>query len=654
MSGFRASLYLLLVCFCVGCVSAQPAAERPALSKKEQKLFAEARRAYDQRDFASSATLLESILEKNQSVPDVFYLRALNHRRLGQYEAALATLRRGQAADTSPSPTLYVELGQLEAQLGNFAGSLAAYQKYQQAVGTDAKPARRARADELVRKAEIALDLASRPVPYTATPLPGELNTSENGEYFPSLSADGNSLIFTRRVKQENEDFYRSDRLEDGSWSVAQPLAGVNSAFNEGAQSITADGKYLVFTICERPENRGSCDLYYSQQVESGGWTPAKTIGASINTEADESQPAISADGKLLFFSSNRPGGRGGKDIYVAGRLPDGEWSSPSNLGEVINTPGNEQYPFWAADGTTLYFTSDTHPGLGGEDLFRTRLTRQNTWAEVTNLGYPINTAGDETNIFIGLDGATAYFSKKYIQAGSGLTDVDIYTFELPADLRPTPATYLEARVIDAVTKQPVDAVIALAPQAEDAPVSYLGPDADGRFLTVLPAGKDYFLTVEQPGYLFYGENFRLTGELLPEEPFRLTVELQPVEEAVAAGGTEADGSIAFKNVLFETGSATLLPVSGQELDRLVNVLLDQPSLRVEIAGHTDDVGDEQANQLLSEQRAAAVSEYLREHEVDSSRITTTGYGESRPVATNDTAEGRAQNRRTTFKLSGR
>lgn len=651
MSGIRILFYFLTLPLFIGCASAQPASGNNQLGKKDQKAFTEARSAYDLGQYPAAAKTLDELLGKYPSVADLHYLKALTYRQQGEYEKALAALESGKSNDASPSPTLYVELGQLQAQLGDFKASLEAYRTYQQAIGPAAKPGRREKAAELVRRAEIAVQIASRPVPFRAEPLPGSLNTSEHLEYFPSLSPDGKSMVFTRRVNRQNEDFYRSNLLEDGSWSEAVPLSGVNSEFNEGAQSISADGKFLVFTICERPENRGSCDLYFSRQVEGGEWTPARSIGRSINTEADESQPSISADGRLLFFSSNRPGGIGGKDLYVSGMLPDGSWSAPANLGKEINTPGNEQYPFWAADGKTLFFTSNLHPGLGGEDLFRTELTPQNTWEAPVNLGYPINTAQDETNLFVGLNGSTAYFSKRYVQSGTGVTDVDIYSFELPPALQPTPATYLEALVIDAKTKQALSATIRLSPLSQDAPPTFLSTGTDGKFLTVMPAGKDYALTVEQPGYLFYSDRFVLTGDLLPEEPYRLTIELQPVEEALVAGGTEADGSTAFRNVLFETGSATLLPVSGQELDVLVSLLQNNKSFNVEIAGHTDDVGEDVDNQRLSEARAVSVADYLSQQGIAPGRINTIGFGEDRPVAANDSPEGRAQNRRTTFRL---
>lgn len=653
VTGIRPCLYALLLLFCFSCVSAQPGTSNasPKLNKKDQQTFAKARSQFDIGDFVGAKDMLDRLIKKNPSFADLYFLRALTFKERGDYQGAVDNVTQGLSKETKNKAIAQRQLGELYAKLGEFDNSLASYEAYLAGVSSSVRAERTQKAQALVEKARIAADIASRPVPFKASPLSGGINTTEHLEYFPSLSLDGKSMIFTRRVyPQENEDFYRSDRLEDGSWSEAVPLEGINTALNEGAQSITADGNFLVFTMCGGPVNRGSCDLYFSERTENG-WTNAQGISRNINTEAYEAQPSISADGRLLFFSSDRAGGQGSEDLYVSGRMEDGQWTVPSNLGPTINTRGKEQYPFWAADGKTLYFTSNNHPGLGGEDLFKTQLTPQNTWTKPENLGYPINTAHDETNLFISLNGSTAFFSKQYVNPAVGKRDVDIFSFELPLSIRPNPATYLEATVIDKKSRQPIMANVRVSPISADAPPSFFRTGEDGSFLTVMPTGKDYALTVNEVGYVFYSDRFTLSGKLVPEEPFRLTIELEQVEEIIASGGTEEDGSTAFKNVLFETGSATLLPVSAQELDRLVELLLEASNFQVEIAGHTDDVGDDSANQRLSEARANSVKIYLQENGVNERRITTLGYGESRPVADNASEAGRTENRRTTFRL---
>ena len=650
MSGFRPLLHLFILLFLAHCAVAQPGSIPSSLKKKDQKRLTEARDALSTADMVRARSSLNQLIDGYPQNQELYFLRSEALRALGEYAAAEKDIQTGITYAAKVPSVAYRKLAEVAALSGNFSGAVVAYRQYRDALTGSARPERQQEAARLLAKAEAAAALAANPVPYIPNRLSDSINTDAHLEYFPTLSLDGERLIFTRRVNGENEDFYFSERNANGEWTSARPLEGINTEFDEGAQTISGDGQYLVYTVCNRPEGAGSCDLYYS--VWSGAsWSRARSLGPKINTRFYEAQPSISPDGRLLFFSSNREGGEGGSDLYASARLTDGSWSVPRNLGPNINSPGKESYPFWSADGQTLFFTSNGHPGLGGEDLFRVVLDANNVWGVPENLGYPINTSADETNLFVARNGTRAYFSKREVDAGTGRSDVDIFEFELPPTLRPKPTTYVEATVTDAVSGVPLSATVRLRPLAQDAPPAVRRSNPRGYFLATLPAGKDYALTVNLEGYVFYSDRFSLSEGFTQEEPYQLNIRLQPLLEAVATGGEEADGSTAFRNVLFATGSAELLPVSGDELDRLAELLRKAPGYHVEISGHTDDVGGDVNNLALSRQRAASVKSYLVAQGVAADRVSTQGFGEARPVAPNDTEEGRARNRRTTFKL---
>lgn len=646
-------LFLSLFTF-ASCATAQRgASEISSLKKKDQRLLAEANSALDLGQFSQAKQALDKLIGDNPDLPRLYYLRSIASRERGDFSAAIEDVKSGMARKKGGDAKANRELGDLYSRNGQFPEAVEALEAYASSAYVGARAERGETARALLDRAKTARDLAANPVAFSPEPVPGGINTPDNMEYFPSLSPDGQSMVLTRRVNGRQEDFYLSEKLEDGTWSVAEPLEGVNTEFNEGAQSITADGNYLVYTACDRPDGAGSCDLYYSERNERGNWTAPRNLGPEVNTRDYEAQPSISADGALLFFASRRPGGLGGADLYLCARLSSGKWSRPVNLGPTVNTKGNEQYPFWSPDGATLYFTSNGHPGLGGDDLFRSGLSPENKWLEPVNLGYPINTAADETNIFVGLNGSTAYFSKGERRPETGKTDVDIYQFELPENLRPAPATYVKATVTDAETGQPLVATVRLRPLDQTAPPTSRQTGKSGSFLAVLPAGQDYALTVDLPGYLFYADRFSLAEGLTQTGPYALAIALQPVkDEPVVSDRAEADGAIAFRNVLFTSGSAELLPVSGDELDRLAELLSKAPGYSVEIVGHTDNIGEDDDNLQLSRQRAEAVRDYLVAAGISPARISTRGDGETKPIDTNDTEAGRARNRRTTFRLN--
>lgn len=543
-------------------------------------------------------------------------------------------------------PKAWYPLGMSRLRLEKYESAATAFERFLQSPGRNENL--KQRAERYLANARFAAEAVKNPLPFQPKPLSDSINTPMP-ESLPSITADGNTLVFTRIVNRQ-EDFYLSRKLPDGVWSKAQPMTDINTPFNEGAQSISADGRTLVFNACNLPEGLGSCDLYISYFI-NGRWSRPNNLGDPVNSKYLERQPTLSADGKVIIFSSDRPGGYGGRDLWLVRRKPNGDWSLPANLGATINTAGNEDCPFFHPDGQTLYFMSDGHPGMGGFDLFLSRLSPEGIFGQPQNLGYPINTTANEGALIVSLDGATAWFTSDARDPDAKPGDnpaginTDILQFEMPPGLRPAPVTYVKATVRDAVSGQllPARSELHLMPENR-----LLQSDSTAsELLWCLPAGYNYALHVSHEGYLFHSERFQLDSTRSIDRPFLLDIRLTPVP-AGAAPAAEAR-PVVLHNLFFDTGSALFLPESKAELDRLQNLLKAEPDLRLQINGHTDNIGSDAANQRLSELRAKAVCDYLILGGIAPERLRYKGFGETMPVAPNDTEEGRRRNRRTEF-----
>jgi outer membrane protein OmpA-like peptidoglycan-associated protein len=379
------------------------------------------------------------------------------------------------------------------------------------------------------------------------------------------------------------------------------------------------------------------CDLYYSTR-EGDRWSSPKNAGSPINSRYSEKHPAISADGRILYFTSNRPGGLGSYDIWMSERSGE-NWSKPVNLGDSVNTSGLEQSPFIHPDQQSLYFSSTGWPGMGQGDLFLTRLKRKGEWTTAKNLGYPINTHDDDIGLSLNARGNRAYFASN---RGEGM-DTDIYTFEMPEDIRPVPVSYMKGRVYDSRNMRGLKAVLQLIDLETEETVMELESHAgEGDYLISLPGERDYALNVSADGYLFYSEHFTFTGLHSKLEPLVRDVPLEPVR---------VGSVVVLHNIFFGTDSYELEPASRTELKRVYDFLLVNPAIGVEISGHTDNTGTPEHNQNLSEQRARSVVEYLVNRGIDTKRLKAAGYGELQPRADNELEEGRALNRRTELKI---
>jgi outer membrane protein OmpA-like peptidoglycan-associated protein/tetratricopeptide (TPR) repeat protein len=466
----------------------------------------------------------------------------------------------------------------------------------------------------------------------------GDSVNTINLEYFPSITVDSRKFIFTKRIKS-NEDIYESN-LENGKWTNATPLAGkINStSFNEGASNISQDGKWMIFTGCNFPKGSGSCDLYISY-LNNNGWSEPENLGRNVNSEFWESTPSLSPDKRDLYFSSNVPGGFGGKDLWVCHRDENGKWQEAVNLGAEINTAADESTPFIHADNQTLFFNSNGHEGYSEKpDLFLSRKQPDGKWSKPENLGYPINTIEDEGSLVVAADGKTAYFSSDRSDSKGGL---DIYSFELRSDVRPLKTLWVKGKVFDIKTKTGLPSTVELTDLSTREIISKVQTDEEGNYLVTLPVGKDYAFNVHRKGYLFYSENYNMR-DISSDSTYTADIPLQPIE---------ANAHIVLKNVFFDSKKTTLKPESIIELDNVVRLMNENPNMKILISGYTDNVGKPADNLALSKGRAVAVVNYLISKGINDSRLSFKGFGETNPVGDNSTEEGRALNRRTELSV---
>jgi outer membrane protein OmpA-like peptidoglycan-associated protein/tetratricopeptide (TPR) repeat protein len=588
----------------------------------------------DRHDYANASVQLENAIQADANFTEAHAQLADLLRLQQRHKEALVHYNRVLELNPEFSRAIYLKAGEAEINTANYSQAKIHLDKYMTYPGIT--PENRAYARKLVSDCVFSLEALQHPVPFKPVNLGPQIN-SANDEYLPVSTADENTLIFTRKISS-NEDFYKSTR-QNGQWANATYLSRlINTAeYNEGAQALSQDGKYLFFTGCNRPDGLGKCDIYVSQK-KGEDWNKPFNLGAPVNSAGWESQPSISADGRTLYFVSNRKGGYGGYDIWKC-QITDKGWSQPENLGPTVNTPFDEQSPYIHPDDSTLYFCSNGWPGMGNKDLFISRLNKAGKWEKPENMGYPINSCGDENGMSISTTGGYAYFASNTL---SGYGGFDIYMFELPEKTRPQAVTYVKGSVVDAVTQKPIDAEVEIVDLATNRPVYRDATSADkGDFLVPLVTGHNYGLTISKNGYLFSSENFALNGQKA-NKPFQIEVPLSTIE----IGKTSI-----LKNVFFDVNRYDLKPESQSALQNLINFMALNPSVRIELAGYTDNMGNDQLNQTLSQNRAKSVYDYLVNHGVQQGRLQFKGYGKQQPVAPNTTDENRAKNRRTEFKI---
>jgi len=625
-----------LLAFCLFIFSFQSIAQETTKLRRAAKAYREAKSYLAVQDYTNAKISLDEALLLDERFVEAWILLGDVNIGLGDKKNGIEAYRKSIPLAPRYSFPMYYRLAIAEHSLGDYSEALQHIRKYLSSKKISEKY--RKKANALKKSCEFSISAMRSPVTFNPDNLGVNINSIAD-EYLPALSADGSTLIFTRSKKVDgfrNEDFYVSYNNTD-DWQLAKNLgAPINTPQNEGAQCITADGLTLYFTACSRNDSYGRCDLYESNFVNDK-WTDPVNLGENINTENWESQPAISADGRQLFFVSNRSGGRGGKDIWVSYKNAKGTWTKAKNLGKDINSSKDDISPFLHWDNQTLYYASKGFVGMGGFDIFLSRLDEAGNWGTVKNIGYPINSPSDENSLIVAKDGRTAYFASAYFN--DGRSDLDLYTFDLPQESRAREVAYVQGVITDAKMRKPIKAEIELVDLQSGRSYKSSQSDADGNYMLCLPSDAEYALTVSKKNYLFYSENIHLKqeGSILLKN-FKI--------QAIEVGE-----QVRLDNIFFELEAYKLKDESATELNKIIQFMESNPFLVVEIGGHTDNSGSKNYNLDLSEQRAASVKNALVQRGLKSNRIQIRGYGMSEPLNSNSSEEERSINRRTELKI---
>lgn len=468
------------------------------------------------------------------------------------------------------------------------------------------------------------------PEDVVVNPLP--INSGDD-DFAPFYLQNGKLMYFTSDRDGEQRVFL-VPRTTSG-WGDPQMLSGtINDGEQVGAAAFTPDGQYMIFSAYGRPgSSMGRTDLYSARKV-NGEWTDVRNLGPDINSPYWDSQPFMSSDGNTLYFASDRPGGSGGTDIYMCRKTEKG-WGAAVNLGLNVNTAADEMSPTIAADNERLYFASNRVGSMGGFDIYMLDLPKAATRAEVKNLGAPVNSEADEYFYF-----SLANANQGYFASNRSDSDFDIYS-AVPDPAPGKPVLIVHGVVKNVLTDQPLGSDITVTDLNTARTIAeFRSDDETGEYFVMLTPGREYSVTASKEGYLFYSERF----EAPPNEAGReiiYDIPLSPIE----------NGSVRLL-VFFEFDKAELQPESRAELDRVVEFLQNNPTVNISIEGHTDDQGTADYNKKLSESRAESVKRYLIAGGVPASRITSQGFGKTRPLMQGTSEEARARNRRVEMRIT--
>lgn len=635
------------------------------MDKNSEKLFKKARELQKNGKKAEALEIYDEIIEDHPEYLDVNYYYALSYylpieanryqaktQDKSDYRKAMAAFNRMYQVCPYHRPhcNLYA------ARLAYFNEDFAEAIKFASIIvenpdlfSAPKDTAKLGEAQLLIRKARFYDNILNHPVPFDPKPVSGISTPAD--EYLGTLSPDGEHFYFTRRKEvvdnspfshgeKINKEFFSTSRKKAGRFGVGDPLPHpFNQSQSEGSPTVNITNDLLIFTKLVSTQGYYNYDLYYSEFIDDE-WTEPKSLGPNINRpDSWESQASLSSDGKVLFFASDRPGSYGGSDLWISQRNSDGTWRKPVNLGPTINTDQNERSPFLHTDSKTLYFSSAGHDGMGGQDIFFSKLDDKNRWTQPTNIGYPINSENDEVDFFVSLDGKTGYFSSNNIEN----KDWNIYEFELYEAARPHVMMIVKGKVT-ADDGDLEGAVVEIRDTATKVIATGVVSTHSGNYAVATEVKKEdpqpVIVTIRKEGHSF--DSHVITPEQMDSSVVTKNTEIKAIET-----GKVCD----LRDIYYETNSYTLTRASRVVVELFIEFLKDNPTVKVEIQGHTDNVGNDEANQKLSEQRAKSVYDYVVGKGIPADRLRYKGYGESQPIADNNTASGRAKNRRTVFLI---
>lgn len=617
-------------------------------SQKAKDYYEKGKKSYDDNNYIDAIQNLKEAIDLEENYADAWYTLGGAYYYSNKYNEALEAYAKLEKIDANHWAWYLYLKGESYRYLNRYDEAIVTYQQFMERFPKTSDRTiyhhqAKFRIDYIKGQQELIKQGNTMPDPVNL----GISVNSISDEYSPQIDPTGKRLYFTsqrqgkfsaKTPKEKNnygEDVYFVER-QGTTWGSPVLLPEpINSYNNDFGSTFSGDGQTMVYVRCGDKDGVGNCDLFITQ-LNGENWSDPVNIGGVVNSKKWDSQPCISADGTKIIFASDREGGYGNADLYLIEKNRFGDWGVPQNLGTLINTPWTEKSPYLAPDGKTLYFCSNGLPGFGGADLFKSTL-ENNKWSMPVNLGKPINSEGDDNYFTISASGEQAYFASTR-EGGQGM--YDLYQIEIPESLRPQPSVIVSGIVTDAKNQEKISAWVLV----EDLNTGELiatnkSNSKTGEYLIVLPAGRNYSVSANKEGYFFYSQSFDVAKDAKYQE-LKKDIVLKPIEK-----GTK----VVMNNIFFETGKAELKSESYLELAKAVELMKTNKSMTIEVGGHTDNVGSDETNMKLSHERAKSVMDFMVKAGIDLTRIQAKGYGETQPVASNDTEEGRRTNRRTEF-----